>query len=170
MWGEDPKDTTNASNATPTKTIINPKLVETIINPDTKELPATHLGWNSRLNGPVDNPMSSCYSCHSTAEYPQLTPMSPLFVDSLRSKYPPGSPGWMQWFRNLKCGIPFNNDAKSMDFSLQLAISLQNFNDWKAEQAGLFASSYQNNNRTLLKATVGKKKITVYHIAFPTPK
>jgi hypothetical protein len=171
MWGEDPKDTTNASNPTPTKTIINPKLVETIINPDTKELPAGHLGWNSRLDGPVDDPMSSCYSCHATSEYPQLTVMSPLFDPELKAKYPPGSPGWMEWFENLKCGVPFNKNAKSMDFSLQLAISLQNFNDWKATQAGLFASAYQIKPRTMaLKATVGQKKIRVYHIAFPTPK
>ena len=170
MWGEDPKDTTNASNPTPTKTIINPKLVETIINPDARELPATHLGWNSRLNGPVDNPMSSCYSCHSTAEYPQITPMSPLFVDSLRTKYPPGSPGWMQWFQNLKCGVPFNKDAKSMDFSLQLSASIQFFKDWKATQGGLFSSAYKPNYRSMLKTTVSHRKATVYPVAFPVPK
>jgi len=142
MWGEDPKDTTNASNPTPTKTIINPKLTETIINPDTKQLPPTHLGWNSRLNGPVDNPMSSCYSCHSTAEYPTLSPLSPLFDPDTLKNDPPSSPGWMRWFQNLKCGVPFDQDAKSMDFSLQLSETLLNFNTWKANQQGLFASHY----------------------------
>lgn len=144
QWGDDPQVTTNASNPKPTKTIINPELKETIINPDTNELPATHLGWNSRLNGPVDNPMSSCMSCHSTAQYPQLAPMSPLFDPELQKNpnYQPGMPGWMTWFANLSCGTPFTKKAKSMDFSLQLAISLQNFYDWKKQQAGLFDSAY----------------------------
>jgi len=149
MWGEDPEDSTNASNPKPTKTIINPNLKETIINPDANELPPTHLGWNSRLNGPVDNPMSSCYSCHSTAEYPQYALMSPLFNPDTLKNNPPGSQGWMRWFRNLKCGEPFTPEAHSMDFSLQLAISLQNFYDWKYQQAGLFDSAYK---RTGLKA------------------
>lgn len=177
QWGDDPKVTTNASNPKPTKTIINPDLKETIINPDTNELPATHLGWNSRLNGPVDNPMSSCMSCHSTAEYPQLAPMSPLF-DSKLSKdpnYQPGAPGWMRWFANLRCGTPFDKKAKSMDFSLQLAISLQNFFDWKKQQAGLFDSAYkpapppnraaaQPQLRMAAPAPAGEK---VYRIVIP---
>jgi hypothetical protein len=145
MWDEDPTDTTNQSNPKPVKTVINTSLKGTIINPDASELPPTHLGWNGRLNGPVDNPMSSCYSCHSTAEYPQLALMSPLFnSDTLRNN-PPGSPGWMRWFLNLPCGKPFDQDARSMDFSYQLAISLQNFYDWKLQQGGLFASAYANN-------------------------
>ncbi|OCX53741.1 hypothetical protein BEL04_05480 [Mucilaginibacter sp. PPCGB 2223] len=144
-WGDDPNITTNASNPKPTVTIINHALVETVINPDTKELPPTHLGWNSRLNGPVDNPMSSCYSCHSTAEYPENSPLSPLFfpTQAERDKYPPGSPAWMRWFANLKCGQPFDKDSKSMDFSLQLSASIQYFNEWKATQAGLYASAYK---------------------------
>lgn len=145
MWGDDPENNTNASNPTPTKTIINPSLKETIINPDSNELPATHLGWNSRLNGPVDNPMSSCFSCHSTAEYPQYALMSPLFNPDTAKANPPGSPGWMRWFRNLQCGTPFSEDSHSMDFSLQLAISLQNFYDWKKQQAGLFSDSYKGS-------------------------
>lgn len=153
MWGDDPENNTNASNPTPTKTIINPDLKETIINPNTNELPPTHLGWNSRLNGPVDNPMSSCFSCHSTAEYPQLALMSPLFNPDTAKANPPGSPGWMRWFRNLPCGTPFTAEGTvSMDFSLQLAISLQNFYDWKAKQAGLFDSEYEEEEPHLMAA------------------
>ncbi len=153
MWGDDPQDSTNASNPQPTKTIINPNLKETIINPDANELPATHLGWNSRLNGPVDNPMSSCFSCHSTAEYPQYALMSPLFNEDTAKVNPPGSAGWMRWFRNLPCGTPFSSDAHSMDFSLQLAMSLQNFYDWKAKQAGLFYDAYKSSEqRPMMKA------------------
>ncbi len=145
MWGDDPNVTANASNPTPKETIINPALIETVINPNKAELPPTHLGWNSRLNGPVDNPMSSCYSCHSTAEYPEESPLNPLFfpTQAERDKYPPGSPAWMRWFANLKCGTPFDAGSKSMDFSLQLASSIQYFTEWKLQQGGLFASAYK---------------------------
>jgi hypothetical protein len=146
MWGQDPTVTTNASNPTPSRTIINPDLKETIINPDANELPATHLGWNSRLNGPVDNPMSSCYSCHATAEFPQGSPISPLFNSDSAKVNPPGSAGWMRWFENLACGQPFDQGHASTDFCLQMAEALQNFDDWKAKQDGMFATAYQKQS------------------------
>ncbi len=151
MWGEDPDNNTNASNPTPTKTIINPLLKQTIINPDSNELPATHLGWNSRLNGPVDNPMSSCYSCHATAEYPQLSPISPLFFPPPHPTVTPGSKEWMRWFQNYQCGTPFDKEAISTDFSLQMAAALANFYEWRDTQDGLYASSYRNGKKGLLK-------------------
>jgi hypothetical protein len=154
MWGQDPTITANVSNPDPTKTVINPNLKETIINPDAAELPATHLGWNSRLNGPVDNPMSSCYSCHATAEFPQGSPISPLFNPDSAKVNPPGSPGWMRWFSNLPCGKPFDAGHNSTDFCLQMAEALQNFDDWKAKQDGLFATAYPEKGqpKPVLKA------------------
>ncbi len=143
MWGQDPDNNTDFSNKQPTKTIINTKLLETIINPDSTELPPTHLGWNGRLNGPVDNPMSSCYSCHATAEYPQGSPISPLFDADTLKVAPPGSPGWMRWFSNLKCGTPFDGpDYQSTDFCLQMAEAVQNFTTWKNTEGGLFYTDY----------------------------
>jgi hypothetical protein len=151
MWGQDPQDSTNQSNPQPKVTIINPKLTETIINPDTTELPPTHLGWNGRLNGPVDNPKSSCYSCHSTAEYPQGSPMSPLFDADTLAANPIGSPGWMRWFSNLKCGTPFDGPGfQSTDFCLQMAESIQNFTSWK--QNGQNGYYYTEYNQPKLKA------------------
>ena len=149
MWGQDPTVTANVSNPKPTQTIINPQLKETIINPDANELPATHLGWNSRLNGPVDNPMSSCYSCHATAEYPQASPISPLFDRDTLAVNPPGSPGWMRWFSNLDCGTPFDpGKAVSTDFCLQMAEAIQNFDTWRLDQDGLFANKYKDSSAT----------------------
>jgi hypothetical protein len=142
MWGNDPTVTDNAyTNLQPAVTKINPNLTETAINADPKELPPTHLGWNGRLNGPVDNPMSSCLSCHMTAEVPTLSPLNPLF----QSNPPPvGSAAWMRWFANTKCGVPFDKDAQSTDFSLQLAMGIENFYLWETPaQSGLFASDYQ---------------------------
>jgi hypothetical protein len=141
MWGNDPDITDDAyTNPTPTETKINPNLKETVINPDPNELPPTHLGWNGRLNGPVDNPRSSCMSCHMTAEVPALSPITPFF----QANPPPmGSPAWMRWFQNEKCGTPFDEGAKSADFSLQLSIGITNFYTWKDTLDGLYASSYK---------------------------
>src|SRR5262249_10650178 len=68
QWGNDPDVRENQVNAQPIRTVRNDRLKETIINADDDELPPTHLGWNGRLNGPVDNPMSSCMSCHAVAQ------------------------------------------------------------------------------------------------------
>jgi hypothetical protein len=146
MWGNDPDIAVNQSNPQPVDTIRNLNLKETIINGDANELPPTHLGWNGRLNGPVDNPMSSCMSCHSTAEYPALTALNPLFMPTPPPHFVPGTPEWMRWFRNLKCGVAFDADQpdppQSTDFSLQLADSVQNFQAWQSEGRALSASAY----------------------------
>jgi hypothetical protein len=165
MWGNDPQVTDDAyTNPTPTVTKINPNLKETSINPNAQELPPTHLGWNGRLNGPVDNPKSSCMSCHMTAEVPALSPANPTFQPS--NAIPPvGSPvnqpppagftgtwygGWMRWFQNIRCGEPFDapgnpwtkDGAKSCDFSLQLSQSITNFYTWRDTEDGLYADDY----------------------------
>src|SRR5690606_20251409 len=129
MWGNDPEISDSAyTNPQPTVTRINPNLKETIINPDTNELPPTHLGWNGRLTGPVDNPRSSCMSCHMTAEVPTLSPLTPFFQANPPAE---GSPEWMRWFQNGACGVPFDSGTRSADFSLQLAIGITNWQTWK---------------------------------------
>ncbi len=150
MWGNDPKVTTNASNAKPTRTIINKDLVETRIN-ESDRMPAMHLGFAARLNGPVDNPNSSCMSCHSTAEYPVVSAILP-FLNNPPVPIPPASAPtapaeWMRWFRNVPCATPFDpGKAISMDYSLQLAKSVQNFIEYKSQQTGgIFGLEYWSN-------------------------
>jgi len=133
----------NPENKEPTATRINTKLKQTIINDRTSELPAQHLGWGGRLNGPADYYRSSCMSCHSTAQYPVVLPQHPDFDKTLG--YVPGTGNWNAWFRNLPCGESFSPistaDKKrtaSMDFSLQLAIGLDNFYKWKSQVMGGF--------------------------------
>jgi hypothetical protein len=77
-------------------------------------------GWGGRANGPVDNPISSCLSCHSTAQAPPtaLTPPKDANDDER-----------LFWFRNLAPGAPFKTGQKSMDFSLQMASGIQNYKD-----------------------------------------
>jgi hypothetical protein len=113
MWGNDPG---LVPPATPTQSWLNPAV---------KML---HYGYQGRLNGPVDNKVSACLSCHSTAQWPMSAPLIP----------PPHSTqdviAW--WFRNIPSGTPFgppspflHDDQKraSLDYSLQLAGGIRNF-------------------------------------------
>ena len=140
QWGDDPQNRDHQVNTQPIKTIRNTKLKETVINDDDNELPPTHLGWNGRLNGPVDNPLSSCMSCHATAQVREKSPLSPMFQETAP---PPGSDSWMRWFQNHKCGDRFDADVPSTDFSLQLAISIKNWLQWRGEQQGISAVNYK---------------------------
>ncbi|MBX9949402.1 MAG: hypothetical protein K2Y39_09565 [Candidatus Obscuribacterales bacterium] len=135
MYGNDP-------TLTKAKIQIGEQLKETIISKNCR--PYQHLGWAGRLNGPVDNPNSSCLSCHSTAQWwskessipKDMKPpaeIMPTYTVSLPGQEKPvqveyDSRYWMDWFRNVPAGVPFNRglpylsqDAASLDYSLQLA-------------------------------------------------
>jgi hypothetical protein len=140
QWGNDPAVTADQSNPEPAKTVINTNLRASKIN-DGPDLPPTHLGWNGRLNGPVDNSRSSCLSCHATAQIP-AAPITPFFQANPPA---PGSAEWMKWFQDGKCGTLFHPDrfpGRSTDFSLQLAQSIQNFHWYRDEQGGISADLY----------------------------
>jgi len=147
MWGNDPDNTIGNINRKPSKdnpTVINKSLKQTVIN-TSKDLPAQHLGWSSRLNGPADNPGSSCMSCHSTGQYPRVSPIMPTFNPKMM---PTGgdvaSKEWMRFFRNFKDGEAFDEGkAVSTDFSLQLLKSVQNYVEWRSgTQQGKYANQY----------------------------
>jgi len=74
-----------------------------------------HRGAGGRLNGPVDNPKSSCLSCHSTAETP------------FNERYVPEGTNTKRWFRTLPTGTPFTKCATSLHYSLQLAHGMRNY-------------------------------------------
>lgn len=146
MWGNDPDQRESLNNPTPTKTEINPKLAETIINDD-PSMPAMHLGWGHRLNGPVDNANSSCMSCHSTAQYPGVSAIMP-FLQNPAIPVPAvgtmASDAWMKWFRNVPCGTPFDEgQAISFDYSLQLQKSVENYIEYlNTTKDGLYYLQY----------------------------
>jgi hypothetical protein len=116
MWGNDP----DYSGTGPLK--------ETWINPAVK---MPHLGYQGRLNGPVDNPGSTCLSCHSTAQDP--SDIAPMF--------PPSQAQYPYWLRNVPSGTPFMPTkppappARSLDYSLQVSIGIKNFRDAQAALA-----------------------------------
>lgn len=160
MWGNDPQEIGNDfTNPEPTVTKINSALQQTAINAD-KELPPTHLGWNGRLNGPVDNPNSSCLSCHATAESPQLAIMNPTFQSNAPK---PGSPEWMRWFQNIPAGHAFTPSAQSTDYSLQLSGGLVNFYEWKCDMGGI----YEDGKNACTKAANMKLKMSQESNAAP---
>ncbi|UGX94285.1 hypothetical protein G6321_00053630 [Bradyrhizobium barranii subsp. barranii] len=105
MWGNDPNYSSTWS------------LTETKINP-TVRLP--HYGYQGRLNGPVDNPISSCLSCHATAQKPP------------GMMFPPAGSDPSRWFQNYKSGQPFDTGGISTDYSLQLSVGIANFEASKA--------------------------------------
>jgi hypothetical protein len=50
---------------------------------DSEQGTLVKFGWAGRMNGPIDNPLSTCMSCHGTAQF---------HADCLQ-QLPPGSPG-----------------------------------------------------------------------------
>lgn len=124
MWGNDPTFTPAnydpAHGHIPQESWINtaaPIVAYRSGLPPSSSAPHV-LGWAGRGNGPVDNPASSCLSCHSVAEQPKATKMLPSGDDQHK----------LRWFRNLTALEPFDNDGHhtSLDFSLQLAVGIDN--------------------------------------------
>jgi hypothetical protein len=88
-------------------------------------------GYEGRLNGPVDNPRSSCVSCHMTAQGTE--PVGTL-VNNL---FPPqnAKPAVIaKWFQNIKSGTPFTQGQSSLDYSMQLAFGIAGFEALKTAQ------------------------------------
>jgi hypothetical protein len=110
MWGNDP-------GVAPSDTGSH-ALRETWINPEARPLVHT-IGWAGRLGGPTDNPRSSCLSCHSTAQVPFRKRAVP-------DKSQPDADK-LTYFRNVRAGTPFDSGAQSLDYSLQLAVGIDDF-------------------------------------------
>jgi hypothetical protein len=106
MWGNDPG------------VLPGQPLSETWINPDNNT--PQHLGWGKRLNGPVDNVTSSCLSCHSTAQYKATSPMTAPAAFTVGQSL-------ARYFRNVLAAVPFDAGQVSCDYSLQLAMGIQNY-------------------------------------------
>lgn len=122
MWGNDPT-LTDALAAAGTKPQEGIFLSNFGLN--------RNFGRGGRVNGPVDNPDSSCLSCHSTAQAPSTT----------RTMAPGATVAWSLaqcFFRNLPANVAFGEEPtdtscgkvasgeKSLDYSLQLAVGVRN--------------------------------------------
>jgi hypothetical protein len=113
-WGNDPG-------------VFDTNLRESLVNRDLVGLlyarpGRDHMGFNGRANGPADNKLSACVSCHGISQWP---PSPKGFVGNL-----PPSPTPLQvrelvgtYFKNVKGGSLFDAsvaNAVGLDYSLQL--------------------------------------------------
>ncbi len=111
MFGNDPSKLGN------TQALVQSKINNGLQIPQ-------HLGFEKRLNGPVDNPRSSCLSCHSTAQ------VRANLSETTRGAIPPAGATidtLRLYFRNIKSGQPFDTGALSLDYSLQLQNGIANW-------------------------------------------
>src|SRR5687767_15498037 len=119
------------------------------------------MGLTGRVNGPVDNPLSTCLSCHSRPidllpagktvaqliEDPKILGATPLFqvetawlglgagkdCDVDDAKAAAGEASVRHFFRDLGSAEPFEPGFHSLDYSLQLADGVANFYAWALE-------------------------------------
>ena len=121
MWGNDPERDEKKIQDKPADSFFNDwkNLPKELMDARNKKV---GLGWVGRLNGPVDNPESSCLSCHATASWPQFERVPPSDLLSKKKLY---------WFRNFKVteadGPPFWPGTVTLDYSLQLSAGIRNF-------------------------------------------
>jgi len=202
MWGNDTPPEGSYAHAFPSEPRQNGFAEEAIfwdtvdmlnaVGGATRAQRPGHLGCNSRLNGPADNPSSSCMSCHMTASVPDQNDNTPPIMAQFQGpinvdRTPPGpsgvtfecvdpgtgtdasgSPAEVQngvpfassdaiFFANTAAGVPINMTATtpdgpvnvlgdwpryadgradwiSLDYSLQLSISLNQWLEWLENQ------------------------------------
>lgn len=138
QWGND-DDVTAANVGTIDESWLNPSVPAALLRQDGQTF-----GRNGRLNGPVDNPVSSCLSCHGTSQ----VVLGAATQDAFRgvALFPPDActdAQDMKWFRVIGAATPFGVMSSggtgcelvspqpstpplvSLDYSLQLADALE---------------------------------------------
>ncbi len=124
-WGNDP-------GYTPADQQAGKKLTQTTISDQIPKYAADHLGWAGRTNGPVDNPISGCLSCHGTAQFPVEADLAPFSAGCKTDAQK------LYWFRNFPGSKPFGamdipacqpvtspSPPAALDFSLQMQVTVQ---------------------------------------------
>ncbi|CAN7694190.1 hypothetical protein [Aminobacter sp. LjRoot7] len=92
------------------------------------------LGWGGRVNGPADNQISSCVSCHGSAQYPRSDdfgnlPRQPATPVDYQRRL-------LEYFRDIFAGGVFDGEsryfgtqtavlARPLDYSLQLQAGIE---------------------------------------------
>jgi hypothetical protein len=126
MWGNDP-------GYVPASPAPDGGLKETWLNPGVHML---HYGYQNRLNGPVDNPVSSCMSCHSSGEINRKNPLNAGsgMIAPIPLPTPPATPpphDIAYWFRNLGPAEPFDRPGfVSTGYSLQVMDGIRNYYEY----------------------------------------
>ena len=98
-----------------------------------------HFGLGGRLNGPVDNPISSCISCHGRAgTHTNALPLSsnsgrPLPFANFQLRKPEDftEGDFRIWFKQVRSGVylfEYEDDTYyTTDYSLQISAGIRNF-------------------------------------------
>ncbi|KAH8681759.1 hypothetical protein BX600DRAFT_544267 [Xylariales sp. PMI_506] len=130
MWGNDPNlwPADVEKGAKPQETWINPAANQLLTSLGGKRI-EHGWGWNGRANGPADNFISACSSCHSTSQKNSHVAMTFEQGDTDAQK--------MHWFRNVPAGEAFTPGDVSGDYSLQLMTGYSNYRAWRNSQQGL---------------------------------
>ena len=144
-WGDDPLEQSQISRD---GVFVNTRLKESRLNSFLVEKSGVeygkrafvkHHGLGGRLNGPVDNPVSSCISCHGrAASYHQALPLNPdsglpmpfaYFNAPRPSQFP--SDQFQRFFRRIPGGshleVDGNKTFVTTDYSLQISAGIRNF-------------------------------------------
>ena len=156
MWGNDPQYAGDPGGLP-----RGEQLTETWLNPNRPQFTEDTLGWGGRLAGPMDVAtrhevittdgkrysardrvrVSSCLSCHGSAEFPFTTNLYPSpnkrfpkdgAVDDPFLLYTPGSAQWARWFQNRpgNAGTTDTGDARipGLDYDMVIMFALSSFN------------------------------------------
>ena len=146
MWTNDPDE---SSEILREGAFNNDDLKDTILNQDLiagPDHPAnaarmTHFGLGGRLNGPVDNPISSCMSCHGRGSWPTQS-MAPPGVRRARD-YPTDE--FEEYFKTIPHGAQqFVEDGVTRtrtDYSLQVMVGIRNYHRANPDDTESLATS-----------------------------
>jgi len=139
MWGNDPELTQKKFEA-------GGSLKESWVSPKAQALldslrgSRENFGWNGRMNGPADNFISACISCHQTSQWPTtgLPAVPPPPVKNDKGRWvPKDDEETMKWFKNVPSGQSWDGKGFTADTSFQLSIGYANFQAWKASIEGI---------------------------------
>ena len=159
MWGDDQKIDTmihkpNAFNNSYLKeTVLNQSLIRSCNDSLEAGAYMRHHGLGGRLNGPVDNPISSCISCHSKAAINDTGLAAPMADFSLtRETFT--IPAFKRYFSTISSGTaiyqPDTIPYRQLDYSLQLSAGIRNYyqsqKDFRKEQILAFKETGFNPN------------------------
>lgn len=137
-WGD---DSTISSMMRKKGAFLNPDLKQTYLNAGliesadpnknyTNEAYLLHHGLGGRLNGPVDNPVSSCISCHARAGVTQDG--EPMLMGNLQASRPDYTEAdFKNYFSTIKGGANSiqigSKTFMTTDYSLQIAAGIRNY-------------------------------------------
>jgi len=180
MWGNDP-----GKKADYKEQVLSPAIAQ--LRDQGKVFDLTKrktFGWFDRVNGPLDNPISSCLSCHSTAQVHKTQIIRQIITPALISGQATDE-NKMLWFRDVPPGGTFTftpeqlalvrqdgsddvrarwttalmADFVSTDTSLQLRMAIENARFFELQNAVLRLSEAETRLGTPIFAAGARERL-----------